>query len=101
MDEHIGMWGVFCFAFINLFRFHLAMDALALGYAIPAIRAYSGLAPVLDNAHAEHTTKKIPRNNIELHGIVMNVYDLYILYYFTSSNINHTVYQYIISARER
>ena len=28
------------------FRFHLAMDTLALGYAIPAIRARSGLTPV-------------------------------------------------------
>ena len=27
------------------FRFHLTMDTLALGYAIPAIRARSGLAP--------------------------------------------------------
>ena len=28
------------------FRFHLAMNTLAWGYVIPAIRAYSGLAPV-------------------------------------------------------
>lgn len=28
------------------FRFHLAMDTLALGYVIPAIRAHSGLTPV-------------------------------------------------------
>ena len=28
------------------FRFQLTMDTLALGYVIPAIRAYSGLAPV-------------------------------------------------------
>ena len=28
------------------FRFHLTMDTLALGYAIPAIRARSGLTPV-------------------------------------------------------
>ena len=28
------------------FRFHLTMNTLALGYVIPAIRAYSGLAPV-------------------------------------------------------
>ena len=28
------------------FRFHLAMDTLALGYSLPAIRAASGLAPV-------------------------------------------------------
>ena len=27
-------------------RFHLAMDTLAIGYAIPAIRAHSGLSPV-------------------------------------------------------
>ena len=28
------------------FRFHLAMDTLALGYSLPAIRVASGLAPV-------------------------------------------------------
>ena len=28
------------------FRFHLAMNTLAVGYVIPAIRAYSGLAPI-------------------------------------------------------
>ena len=28
------------------FRFQLTMDTLAFGYVIPAIRAYSGLAPV-------------------------------------------------------
>ena len=28
------------------FRFHLTMDTLALRYAIPAIKARSGLAPV-------------------------------------------------------
>ena len=28
------------------FGFHLAMNTLALGYVIPAIRAYSGLPPV-------------------------------------------------------
>ena len=28
------------------FRFHLTMNTLALGYVIPAIRAYSGLSPV-------------------------------------------------------
>ena len=28
------------------FRFHLTMNTLAFGYVIPAIRAYSGLAPV-------------------------------------------------------
>ena len=28
------------------FRFHLAKNTLAVGYVIPAIRAYSGLAPV-------------------------------------------------------
>ena len=27
------------------FRFHLTMNTLTLGYVIPAIRAYSGLAP--------------------------------------------------------
>ena len=31
---------------LGIMRFHLAMNTLALGYVIPAIRAYSGLAPV-------------------------------------------------------
>ncbi len=39
------------------FRFHLTMNTLALGYVIPAIRAYSGLAPVRQCSCRAYTNK--------------------------------------------
>ena len=39
------------------FRFHLTMNTLALGYVIPAIRVYSGLAPVRQCSCRAYTKK--------------------------------------------
>ncbi len=54
------------------FRFHLTMDTLALGYVIPAIRAYADFHP-LDNAHAEHTQQKSPDSQYGCRGFLFSI----------------------------
>ena len=53
------------------FRFHLTIDTLALGYAIPAIRARSDLHP-LANAHAERT-KNGSETDTGIRAIIFNL----------------------------
>ena len=43
---------------VTSFRFHLAMDTLAFDYAIPAIRACSGLPPVRQCSCRAYTKKR-------------------------------------------
>ena len=44
------------------FRFHLTMNTLAFGYVIPAIRAYSGLAPVRQCSCRAYNEKRCINN---------------------------------------
>ena len=48
------------------FRFQLTMDTLALGYVIPAIRAYSGLPPVRQCSCRAYKKAGTPRGNPSL-----------------------------------
>ncbi|WP_455657168.1 hypothetical protein, partial [Prevotella pectinovora] len=49
------------------FRFHLTMNTLAFGYVIPAIKAYSGLAPVRQcSCRAYNIKGAISKKNIDM-----------------------------------
>ena len=57
------------------FRFHLAMNTLAVGYVIPAIRAYSRLAPIRQCSCRAYQKKGVPQDmaHLSLTSILSNL----------------------------